>query len=134
MEGLSARIAAHPGPRPSISLGIELANGGEGEWRATLFEPLVPWDLRAWVDGQEVKVRQPALDLSVRPRQVRLGPGERTELPSPIVLIFEEDGERPDSPFVWVLGAPPPASVDLAASIKAGAETLQLERTTVRLA
>ena len=133
MEGLSARIAAHPGPRPSISLGIELVNAGAAEWHGTLFEPLVPWDLRAWVDGREVKVRQPALDLAVRPRQVRLQAGERTELPSPIVLIFEEDGEPPDSAFVWVLGTPPPAAVDLAASIKAGAETLELERTTVRL-
>jgi hypothetical protein len=133
VEGLSARIAAHAGPRPSISLGVELANAGEAEWRGTLFEPLVPWDLRAWVDGREVKVRQPALDLAVRPRQVRLGPGERTELPSPIVLVFEEEGERADSPFVWVLGSPPPASVELAASIKAGSETLELARTTVRL-
>jgi len=134
VEGLSARIAAHPGPRPSISLGIELANAGDADWSGTVFEPLVPWDLRAWVDGREVKVRQPPLDLAVRPRQVRLGPGERTELPSPIVLIFEEDGPRPDSAFVWVLAAPPPAAVDLTASIKAGDETLELERTTVRLA
>jgi hypothetical protein len=134
VEGLSARIAAHPGPRPSISLGIELANAAAAEWRGTVFEPLVPWDLRAWVDGRELKVRQPALDLAVRPRQVRLAPGERTELPSPIVLIFEEDGERPDSAFVWVLGAPPPASVDLAGSVAAGDERLELARTTVRLA
>jgi hypothetical protein len=134
MEGLSARIAAHPGPRPSISLGVALANAGAEEWRGTVFEPVVPWDLRAWVDGREVKVRQPPLELGVRPRPVRLAAGESIELPSPIVLIFEEDDAPPDSAFVWVLGAPPPDAVELAASIKAGAETLELERTTVRLA
>ena len=134
MEGLSARIAAHPGPRPSISLGVELVNGGEAEWRGTLFEPLVPRELRAWVDGREIKVRQPPLDLAVRAREVRLAPGERTELASPILLIFEEDGVRPDDPFVWVLGSPPPASVELAGSVGTVAEPLELERTTVRLA
>jgi hypothetical protein len=131
VEGVSARIAAHPGPRPSISLGIELANAGAGEWTGTVFEPVVPWDLRAWVDGREVAVRQPELDIAVRPRPIRLAPGERTELPSPIVLVFEEEG-RPDSPYVWVLGTPP-ASVDLAATIKAGGEQLSTPRTTVHL-
>jgi hypothetical protein len=133
VEGVSARIAAHPGPRPSISLGIELENAGTGEWAATILEPVVPWDLRAWVGDEEVRVRQPELDLGVRPRRVSLAPGERTELASPIVLIFEEDGERPDSAFVWVLATPPVASVDLQATVTAGGEQLQMPRTTVRL-
>jgi hypothetical protein len=134
VEGLSARIVAHTGPRPSISLGIELANAGDAEWRGTVFEPVVPDRLRAWVDGHEIKVAQPPLDLGVSPREVRLSPGERIELASPILLIFEEDGERPDDPFVWVLGSPPPASVELAGSVGTDAEPLELERTTVRLA
>lgn len=124
---------AHPGPRPSISLAIELANAGAAEWRGTVFEPVVPDGLRAWVDGREVKVAQPPLDLGVSPREVRLAPGERTELPSPIVLVFEEAAERPDDPFVWVLASPPPASVELAGSVETDAEPLELERTTVRL-
>ena len=129
---MTARIAAHPGPRPSISLGIELENTGAEEWSGTVFEPLVPWDLRAWVDGREVAVRQPELDLAVRARRLRLAPGERTELPSPIVLVFEEDAP-PDDPFVWVLGSPPAAAVDLEATITAGGEQLTAARTTVRL-
>ena len=130
---MSARFAPHPGPRPSISLGIELENSGAEPWAATIFQPVVPWDLRAWVGGEEVRVRQPELDLQVRPRPVSLAPGERTELASPIVLIFEEDGERPDSPFVWVLATPPPDAVDLEATITASGEPLPLQRTTVRL-
>lgn len=132
---MSARIAAHPGPRPSISLGIELENTGGEPWTGTVFEPVVPWDLRAWVDGREVRVRQPELDIGVRPRAVHLEPGERTELPSPIVLIFEgEEGGRDDGPRTWTLATPPPVAVELEASITASGEQIATPRTTVRLA
>ncbi len=132
---MSARIAPHPGPRPSISLGIELENTGPESWTGTIFEPVVPWDLRAWVDGHEVRVRQPELDIGVRPRVVHLEPGERTELPSPIVLIFEEDeqGERDDGPRTWTLATPPVASVELEATITANGEQIKAPRTTVVL-
>jgi hypothetical protein len=132
VEGLTARIAAHPGPRPSISLGIELANDGDADWSGTVFEPVIPWDLKAWVDGTEVRVSQPALDIGVRPRSVRLAPGERTELPSPIVLVFEE-AERPDSPFLWTLRTQPAATVELEATITAGGAKVSAPRTTVRM-
>ena len=81
MEGVTARIAAHPGPRPSISLGIVLENAGAADWSGTVLEPVVPWDLRAWVDGQEVAVRQPALDIAVRPRRIALGPASTSSCP-----------------------------------------------------
>jgi hypothetical protein len=132
MEGVSARIAAHPGPRPSISLGIELENTGTAEWSGTVVEPVVPWDLKAWVGGAEVRVLQPMLDIGVRTRTLTLKPGERTELASPIVLVFEE-AERPDSPYLWTLQSPPAAEVELEATITAGGETLSAPRTTVRL-
>jgi hypothetical protein len=128
VEGVTARIAAHPGPRPSISLGIEFENTSTQAWSGTLFEPIVPWDLRAWVDGRQVSVRQPPLDIAVRPRRLRLAPGERTELPSPIVLAFDDD----ESPFVWVL-ATPPAAVELQASIEVDGEPVAMERIEVRL-
>ena len=130
MEGVSARIAAHPGPRPSISLGIELENTGEGDWSGTVLEPVIPWDLKAWVDGSEVRVSQPALDIGVRARPVTLKPGERIELASPIVLVFQE---RPGDRFIWTLESPPAAEVDLAATITAGGEKLSAPRTTVRM-
>ena len=129
---MTARIAAYPGPRPSISLGIVLANDGDADWSGTVLEPVIPWDLKAWVDGGEVRVSQPALDVGVRPRSVSLKPGERTELPSPIVLVFEEP-EQTDSPFVWTLKAPPAATVDLEATITAGGAKLSAPRTTVRM-
>jgi hypothetical protein len=132
MEGVTARIAAHPGPRPSISLGIELANDGDADWSGTVVEPVIPWDLKAWVNGTEVRVSQPALDIGVRPRPVTLKPGERTELPSPIVLVFEEP-EKPDSPFIWTLKTGPAAEVDLEATITAGGAKLSAPRTTVRM-
>lgn len=130
MEGLSASLRPVAGPRPTISLAVELAWTGAGEWTGTVFEPVVPWDLRAWVDGQPAAVRQPALDLAVQPRQVRLAPGARVELPSPIVLAFEPIG---DDPFVWVLAAPPGATVELEASIEVSGDAVALPRTTVRL-
>jgi hypothetical protein len=130
VEGLSARIAAHPGPRPSISLGFELANTGERSWSGTVFEPVIPWDLRAYVGGEPVRVRQPALDIGVRPRRIRLAPGESTELPSPIVLVFEEE---PDSPRTWSLATPPPDAVELEATLTISGEQVELSRTTVRL-
>ena len=130
MEGLSARIAAHPGPRPSVSLGFELTNVGERSWSGTVFEPVVPWDLRAYVDGEPVRVRQPALDIGVRPRRIRLAPGERTELPSPIVLIF---GEEPDGPRTWSLDTSPPDVVELEATLTVSGEQVELPRTTVTL-
>ena len=126
---MTARIAAHPGPRPSISLGIELENAGAQAWSGTLFEPIVPWDLRAWVDGRQVAVHQPPLDIAVRPNRVRLAPGERTELPSPIVLAFDDD----ESPFVWVLATTPPAAVELDASIEVDGERVAMARIEVRL-
>jgi hypothetical protein len=132
VEGVTARIAAHPGPRPSISLGIELANHCDADWSGTVLEPVIPWDLKAWVDGSEVRVSQPALDVGVRPRPVTLKPGERTELPSPIVLVFEET-EQPDSPFIWTLKTAPAAEVDLEATITAGGAKLSAPRTTVRM-
>jgi hypothetical protein len=132
MEAVTARIAAYPGPRPSISLGIELANDGDADWSGTVFEPVIPWDLKAWVDGVEVRVSQPALDVGVRPRPVTLKPGERTELASPIVLVFEEP-EKPDSPFIWTLKTAPAAAIDLEATITAGGVKLSAPRTTVRM-
>jgi hypothetical protein len=130
VEGLSARIAAHPGPRPSISLGFELENTGGRQWSGTVFEPVIPWDLRAYVDGEQVRVRQPALDIGVRPRRIRLAPGERTELPSPIVLVFDEE---PDSPRTWSLATPPPDAVELEATLTISGEQVELPRTSVRL-
>jgi hypothetical protein len=130
VEGLTARIAAHPGPRPSISLGIELANDGAADWAGTVLEPVIPWDLKAWVDGHEIRVRKPALDIGARARSVRLAPGERTELPSPIVLVFQE---RPDDRFIWTLETAPAARVELAATITVGDATLSAPRTTVRM-
>jgi hypothetical protein len=132
VEGVAARIAAHPGPRPSISLGIEIINTGDREWHGTVFDPLVPWDLRAWVDGEEVAIRQPALDLAVRARRLRLAPGASEEIPSPIVLIFEGDEERGDA-YTWVIGAPAARTVELAATVNAGADQLAAPRTTVEL-
>jgi len=132
MDAVTARIAAYPGPRPSISLGIELANDGDADWSGTVFEPVIPWDLKAWVDGIEVRVSQPALDVGVRPRPVTLKPGERTELASPIVLVFEEP-EKPDSPFIWTLKTAPAAAIDLEATITAGGAKLSAPRTTVRM-
>jgi hypothetical protein len=132
MEGVTARIAARPGPRPNISLAIELANDGDADWSGTVFEPVIPWDLKAWVDGNEVRVSQPALDVGVRPRSIRLAPGERTELPSPIVLVFEEP-EKPDSPFIWTLKTAPAAEVELEATITAGGAKVSAPRTTVRM-
>src|SRR5262249_12738537 len=126
MEGVSARIAAHPGPRPSISLGIELENSGTADWSGAVVEPVIPWDLKAWVGGAEVKVIQPMLDIGVRTRTVTLKPGERTELSSPIVLVFQDrSGDR----FTWTLDAAPAAEVDLEATITAGGETLSAPRT-----
>jgi hypothetical protein len=130
MEGVTARIVAHPGP--SISLAIELANDGDADWSGKVFEPVIPWDLKAWVDGNEVRVSQPALDVGVRPRSIRLAPGERTELPSPIVLVFE-DAEKSDSPFIWTLKSAPAAEVGLEATVTAGGAKLKAPRTTVRM-
>ena len=127
---MSARIVAHPGP--SIGLAIELANDGDADWAGTVFEPVIPWDLKAWVDGAEVRVSQPALDIGVRPRPLRLAPGERTELPSPIVLVFE-GADKPDSPFVWTLKTAPAEAVDLEATVTAGGAKLPAPRTTVRM-
>ncbi len=127
---MNARIAAHPGPRPSISLGIALSNPGESEWSGTVFEPVVPWDLRAWVDGQPVTVRKPPLDLSVRPRRESLAPGEELELPCPIVLVFDVQDE---DPFVWVLDTPAPAAVELEASIEVDGEPVAMPRIEVQL-
>jgi hypothetical protein len=111
-----ARILTHPGPRPSLSLVFELENPGPDEWSATVVEPVIPWDLRAWVDGREVTVAKPRLDVPARAREVRLAAGERTELPCPIVLVFEPEEPSVADPFAWVLGAPLGA-VELAASI-----------------
>jgi hypothetical protein len=129
------RLVAYLGPRPSISLAFELENACPDEWHADVLEPVVPWDLRAWVNGRELTVRRPALDVPGRIRRVRLGPGERTELPSPIVLVFEEESGPDDDPFVWVLATtPPPPTVELEATVTAGGEKLPTGRTIVTLA
>ena len=130
MEGVTARIAAHAGPRPSISLAIVLENAGADDWSGKVLEPVIPWDLRAWVDGQEVAVRQPPLDVGVRPRRIALAPGEHIELSSPIVLVFDEPQ---DNAFVWALGTPPVPAVELEASLKVGAEQVRAPRTVVQL-
>ena len=126
------RIAAYPGPRPSISLAFELENAGDAAWVGEVFEPIVPFDLRAWIDGREVRVVQPALDIGVRDRVVQLAPGERIELHSPIVLVFVETAGG-DGPFVWTIDAPAPAAVELEATIDTAAGKLAAERTNVTL-
>lgn len=127
---MNARIEAHPGPRPSISLGIALENPGASEWSGTIFEPVVPWDLRVWVDGHPVDVRKPPLDLSIRPRRVSLAPGEEIELPCPIVLMF--DTPEAEDPFVWVLATRAPAAVELEASIEVDGEPVAMPRIEVK--
>ncbi len=127
---MKVSLLAYPGPRPSISLAFELLNDGASDWSGTVVEPAVPWDLRAWVDGAEVVVRKPMLDLPSRASSLRLAPGERKQLPSPIVLVFEE---RPDDAFLWSLDTPPPATIELEATMTAGGETLRSERTAVTL-
>jgi hypothetical protein len=117
--------------RPSIDLSFELENPGPGDWQGQLFEPIVPWDLRAWADGREVRVNQPMLDIAVRPRTITLAAGERIKLPCPIVLVFE--GDETDDPFVWTLDTPP-AAVELEATVAVGADRLPTGRTSVALA
>jgi hypothetical protein len=126
------RIVAYPGPRPSISLAFELENAGAGDWAGEVLEPIVPFDLRAWIDGQEVRVSKPALDIGARDRVVHLPPGERIELHSPIVLVFEESRVE-DDPFTWTIEAPAPAAVELEASVDTAAGKLPAERTNVTL-
>jgi hypothetical protein len=105
VEDLSCRLVTYPGPRPSLSLAFELRNDGDRSWAGQVLEPVVPWDLEAWDEEERpVRVRQPSLDLPLRPRTVALGPGEATELPCPIVLVFEEIDPEP---FVWSLDMPP---------------------------
>lgn len=132
MSGLRCRLLGYPGPRPSISLAFELENDGSDSWRGDVLEPVIPWDLRAWVEGRELAVRRPALDVPGRDRLLHLAPGERVELPCPIVLVFEDGADTDDDPFVWVLAHPPPAAVELEASVTAG-QKLPCERTTVIL-
>jgi hypothetical protein len=133
VSGLRCRLVVHPGPRPSISLGFELENTGAEPWAGRVLEPIVPWDLRAWADGHEIAVRQPALDLPLRPRSIRLEPAERVELACPIVLVFEPDGTADDGPFVWTL-AGPPATVELDGTITIGGNRCPLGRTEAVLA
>jgi hypothetical protein len=120
VEGLSARLLTYPGPRPSVSLAFELANDGAEAWSGRIIEPVVPWDLVARVDGRQVKVRQPMLDLPSRARSLNLAPGERLQLPCPIVLVFTE---RPDDRFIWSLDTPP-AAVELQATLNLGTATV----------
>jgi hypothetical protein len=127
---MNARLLAYPGPRPSISLAFELHNDGGEDWSGVVVEPAVPWDLRAWVDGAEVVVRKPMLELPSHVRSLSLAPGERAELPCPVVLVFEE---RPDDAFLWSLDTPPPAALELEATVKAGSETLPTGRTSVTM-
>jgi hypothetical protein len=125
------RLVALAGPRPSIDLSFELEHPGPGPWHGRLFEPIVPWDLRAWADGEEVQVPQPMLDLAVRPRAIALAAGESIRLPCPIVLVFA--GDETDDPFVWTL-ATAPATVELEATVTAGSDRLPTGRTVVALA
>jgi hypothetical protein len=136
VEGVSTpscRIVGYPGPRPSISLAFELANPGDRDWAGEVLEPIVPFDLRAWIDGQEVKVVKPSLDIGARDRVVHLAPGERVELHSPIVLVFQE-ATAEDDPFTWTIAAPAPAAVELEASVDLADGKLASERTSVTLA
>lgn len=129
-SGVRCRLVAYPGPEPTISLGFELENSGPDTWRGDVLEPVLPWDLRAWVAGVEVRVDQPALDLPGRRRSLELEPGESVELPSPIVLAFGDSPSPGSSPFVWTLLSPP-AEVELQASVTAGNERFLSDKTTV---
>jgi hypothetical protein len=128
---LRCTLVTYRGPEPSISLGFELENTGPETWQGSVLEPVIPWDLEAWVGGEKVAVSQPALDVPGRMRPLELEAGGRVELPCPIVLAFDDPSrENGGDRFTWIL-ASPPAAVELRASINVDGEQLETERVTV---
>lgn len=129
----ACRLIATPGPRPSVGLRFEFVNDGSEPWTGRVFEPAIPWDLAVRAGGEEVRVRQPPLDVASRARRLSLAPGETAEVECPILLVFEGGEPPPDDPFVWVLAVRPPVELELSATIGGPGESHQIEPARVRV-
>lgn len=116
LQGLSCslRVAKSAGNRHAVSL--QVSNAGSNPVELRYYHPAT-FALRAWIDGQPIPPRVPAIDMPVEPRTVRVEPGATIDVTTPVALSFGPGSRELDQsdPFRWWLDHAP-ARVRLEAS------------------
>jgi hypothetical protein len=102
----SCRVIATSGDSATYSLQFELNNQGSGLIEFSIYEPFTAFSLLATSDNKPVTVYQPALDIPVNRRTIRLPPGAFVTIHTPIRLRIAEDAEPGTDGFLWTIKHP----------------------------
>lgn len=91
------------------SLRFELRNPADAEVELSIHEPFTAFSVLATAGGRALPVHQPALDIPVNPKTLRVPPGGTLTLPTPIRLRISEGAGAGRDGFVWTIPHAPEA-------------------------
>jgi hypothetical protein len=85
------------------SLRFELHNRGAATVELSTLEPFTSFTVTGRAGERPVTVHQPALDIPVRPKTIRVGPNATATIETPIRLRIAEGAEAGNDGFVWTI-------------------------------
>ncbi|MSQ04335.1 MAG: hypothetical protein EXR71_21055 [Myxococcales bacterium] len=130
-RGITVRMEAMSGSGPSIGLTFLVTSTQPQTF--SVWVPTIPRDMRAFIDGRQVQIAQPALDTPAMKRQIHTKPGEVVRIPSPVLLTFGDDGARGNG-FTWTIRhMPPPKLVEIEAALEIDEVVVGAPRVSVKL-
>lgn len=132
IDGIRVWLEATPGS--GLSIGLAFLVAADVAQDIALWAPVIPYQLRAFVDGAEVALARPALDLPAAQKRYRAGPGPAVRIPCPVLLLFGADGSQGNGLNWTIRCVPPPAVVELEAGLELDGGVVLAPRVTVRLA
>lgn len=122
---LACKLEASPINAEKFALSFSVSNSSPQPAAVEYFEPYLDFDLKAYADGGEVQLIQPAYDVGVRPVKATIAPGETLRIETTIRLRFDPDvgPSGGDDPTLWTLRHVP-APVLLRAAMRLGGATV----------
>lgn len=103
-ESNACQVTIQSADSGTHALQFELRNHGDADVTLQTYQPFLGFTMEARADGQIVGVRQPALDIPVRPVTHIVPSGGSIPLDTPIRLRFEGDAKAvAEDGFLWTI-------------------------------
>lgn len=95
------------------SVGLAFVVSSDIPCTVSVWAPVTPFQLRAFVDGKEVEIIRPPLDLPAIRQLWPVGPDRPATIPCPVLLVFGDAGMDGDGLTWTIRSTPAPSSIDI---------------------
>lgn len=100
------------------SVGLAFVVSSEIPCTVSVWAPVTPFQLRAFVDGEEVEIIRPPLDLPAIRQSWSTGPERPATIPCPVLLVFGDSGMDGDGLTWTIRRTPAPSTIDITCGLE----------------